>query len=508
MRTSNKIVALVFWSTLIRILLSVSVGLGNDEVYYRIYADHLEWNYFDHPPMVGWLIRLFTFNLQFDFPFFIRLTSILSGTATTVLIYLTGKKWKNENVGFLAAWIYSITIYGAIIAGTFILPDSPQVFFWALGLFAMIHAMDESMEKKKQDRWMLLFGIANGLGLLCKVHMIFLWGAFGIYILFHSRQWFSRWSLYAAALLTILFFYPVIHWNIENDFITYRFHSNRVKNTTGGFRIDTLIPFILGQFFYTQFLLFPFFIQAIRKRLLLLRLPGLSITKLLLYSALPLILVSLYLSCFNTVLPHWTGPSYLGICLITADWYWENNKSEKLIKWTKIATIVTVSLLFLSVLLINFFPGTIGKKGNIDIGSGDFTLDMYGWEQSKNKIDTILKKDIAAQRMKKDAVFLSHKWFPAAHEDYYICKPLKQDILVIGDTMDTHQYAWINPKRKKLTYKDDAYVLIPSNYYDDPFQRWGSQFEKIEIADTIPIIRSGACVKNWYLYRLHGFHSK
>lgn len=507
MQHSKNILKLVFWSAIIRIVLSFSVGLGNDEVYYRMYADHLELNYFDHPPMVGWLIRMLTFNLNFDMPFFIRLTSILSGTATTLLIYQIGKKWKNEDTGFIAAWIYSVTIYGAIIAGTFILPDSPQVFFWSLGLYCLIQILDGKTEKNKQDKWMLLFGIANGLGLLCKVHMIFLWGGFGLYVIFHDRKWLGRWSIYTAAILTLFMFYPVIHWNLEYDFITYRFHSNRVNNTSQGFRIDTLIPFILGQFFYTQFLLFPFFIAAIAKSI-----PDfkrLSKTRLiLLYSSLPLILVSLFLSCFNTVLPHWTGPSYIAISLITANHYLEFGKKEKLMKWIGASTKLTILLLLLAVLLINLYPGTLGKKGNADLGSGDFTLDMYGWQQSKNAVDSVLQMDKSTNRMKGNPFFISHKWFPAAHIDYYICKPLKQEMLVLGDTMDIHQYAWINNYRQKPLANDDAYALIPSNYFDDPYLRWGNQFERIEPADTIPINRSGVCVKRMLLYRLHGYKLK
>jgi hypothetical protein len=228
----------------------------------------------------------------------------------------------------------------------------------------------------------------------------------------------------------------------------------------------------------------------------------------LVYTALPLLLVSLYLSCFNTVLPHWTGPAYIAITLLTAAWYAENNKTEKLIRWTRISTYMTLILVAVAVIIIQFLPGTLGKKGSFDLGSGDFTLDMYGWNQGRNKMDDVLKKDVQQKRMKDNAVFLSHKWFPAAHEDFYVCIPLKRDLLVVGDTMDIHQYAWINPKRKSLQVNDDAYVLVPSNYFDDPVARWGNQFESHESADTIPILRSGVVVRKMLLYRFHSYKSK
>jgi len=54
-------------------LVAYSLELGNDEVYYQTYAQHLQWNYFDHPPMVALLIRLSTINLFFHNEFFVPL---------------------------------------------------------------------------------------------------------------------------------------------------------------------------------------------------------------------------------------------------------------------------------------------------------------------------------------------------------------------------------------------------------------------------------------------------
>ena len=111
---------------MVRCITASCIELGNDEVYYRMYAQHLQWNYFDHPPMLGWLIRFTTANLFLDNEFFIRLGAIVSAAITTWLIFLSGKKLSNDYTGFLATAIYTAAIYGSIIAGTFILPDSPQ----------------------------------------------------------------------------------------------------------------------------------------------------------------------------------------------------------------------------------------------------------------------------------------------------------------------------------------------------------------------------------------------
>ena len=62
MNFRKKTFLLIALAFLLRLIIAASIGLGNDEVYYRLYAEQLQWNYFDHPPMVGWLIRFFTAN--------------------------------------------------------------------------------------------------------------------------------------------------------------------------------------------------------------------------------------------------------------------------------------------------------------------------------------------------------------------------------------------------------------------------------------------------------------
>src|SRR6185312_5993600 len=108
--------------------------LDNDEAYYFTYALHLQWNYFDHPPGVAILIRLSTLNLFFTGELFVRLGAIICAASGTWLSYCIGKLIRNERTGFYAAVLYNTSIYSGIIAGVFILPDSPQIVFWLAAL--------------------------------------------------------------------------------------------------------------------------------------------------------------------------------------------------------------------------------------------------------------------------------------------------------------------------------------------------------------------------------------
>jgi 4-amino-4-deoxy-L-arabinose transferase-like glycosyltransferase len=502
----KKTLVLIAVASFLRCITAACIGLGNDEVYYRMYAQYLQWNYFDHPPMVGWLIRFTTADLFFDNGFFIRLGAIISAAATTWFFFLSGKKLNNDYTGFLAAVIYTATIYGSIIAGTFILPDSPQMVCWASGLYLLIDIVQFNLTDKYAKRKIILFGFVMGLGMLCKIHTSFLWLGFLLYIIFYNRQWLKEPTLYIAGIITLLFFYPVIKWNIDNNFVTYLYHSNRVKMAGGGFDITSFATFTAGQVMYYNPVIFFFIIAAtvaaFKNKLQIL----LAEKRLLLLCSLPLIIIAVFISLFKNVLPHWTGPAYSGLILLTACYFSTNKKAipAPLFMATALLAVITTA----GIIVINFMPGTLGKKDKLFLGDGDFTLDMYGWDSLKKDLQQIFQRDLQTNTMAGDAVIISNKWFPAAHIDYYIALPLQKDVIAIGDTSDIHQYAWINKERKILQAGDDAYCIVPSNNYFDVRAVYAAYFATILNPLVIEQKRSGTTCRYFYIWRLKNFIAK
>src|SRR4051794_35127895 len=81
---SQKKYAFLFYFILawlaINIFQAIFTGIDGDEAYYWIYSQHLQWGYFDHPPMVALSIRLGeSFGHGY---FFTRLGAILFSAAT------------------------------------------------------------------------------------------------------------------------------------------------------------------------------------------------------------------------------------------------------------------------------------------------------------------------------------------------------------------------------------------------------------------------------------------
>lgn len=511
MSYSKKTILLIIIATVIRCIAAGSVELGNDEVYYRIFASHLQWNYFDHPPMVAWLIRFSTVNLFFDSELFIRLGAILSAAAATWLLFLTGKKLGTAQTGFYAAAIYTATIYGSIVAGTFILPDSPQMVCWTAGLYLLCDVTDSKNIRNSKRRKILLFGIVAGLGMLCKIHTSFLWLGFLLYIILYNRRWLFEPVIYFSGIITLLFFYPVIKWNIDNDFITFLYHGSRVNISRGGFDLTNFLSFAFGQVFYCNPLIFVYMIIALMAAFKN-QLPIYVFQKrLLILSSLPLIFLAAGISLFKNVLPHWPGPAYSGLILLTACYFSKRKKKNGLPvkRILPVPVIIANALLILimsgAVLSINFIPGTLGKKDDRQRGDGDFTLDMYGWKQMAKTFRQIVTDDQRRGIMKPEAVIISNKWFPAAHIDFYLAMPLKKDLLAIGEISEIHQYAWLNKERKKLMPGDDAYCIVPSNDYFDAGRYFAVYFSSTGLSQTIEQKRNGVICRQFYVWQLKNY---
>jgi hypothetical protein len=503
MNYKKKTLQLILVATIIRCIVACSINLGNDEVYYRMYAQYLQWNYFDHPPMVGWLINFTTVHLFFDTTFFIRLSAILSAAIVTWLFYLCGKKIGNKSIGFLSALIYTTTIYGSIIAGTFILPDSSQLIFWLLGLFCLLQICQQQKNDKHTNMWVLLFSIAVGMGMLCKVHSIFLWIGFVGYCLLYDRNRFKQSTFYYAIIITLLFCYPILKWNINNNFVTYKYHGNRVNVVSTGINLSYTVSFLAGQVFYFNPILIFVFIKSVFKAIKN-KLPiQVSHKNILLLCSLPLISIATIISLFKNVLPHWTGPAYTSIIIFTAVHF--SNFKKNIATILKFAYYFILVVSFVGIAIINFYPGTIGKKDELLLGEGDFTLDMYGWNSIKKDVQLFFDDDIKKGLMKPNASIICNKWFPAAHIDFYIAMPLHKKMIAIGDTNDIHQYVWINKERKKLIKGDDAYCIVPSNNYVDVKNIYGNKFEKILEPQIIFQKRNGTICRKFYLFKCKNF---
>lgn len=494
---SKKVLWLILIVSLLKLVTASLIELGNDEVYYWTYAVQPDWNHFDHPPMVGWMIRLTTFNLHWVSEVSLRLGGILCAALSTWFIFKTGKLIGNEKAGWYSALVYNCSVYTGVIAGLFIMPDSPQMPFWTASLYIMAHLFIRN-DENKLSTWLVL-GLMIGLATLCKVHGLYLWAGFGLFLLLTRAKWLLNWRLYAAAFVTLLCVLPIVYWNVINDFITYRFHSGRVMHTT--IQWDMLGREIGGEIIYQNPVVFVLlliaFVAMLRKRI---RFNRKKASTWLLCMSVPMILLFWGVALWNPTLPHWSGPAYIPLFFV-AGLYLEKRSRHVFPGFIKVAGVLMILVLIAGVALVRLSPVNFGSHEKANYGEYCPTLDLSGWKDLSKTFAAEARADIASGRMKNDAPILVNKWFPGGHIEFYTSRETGLRVLGIGALEDIHKFAWLNKERAPLKKGDDAYVIVPSNLPMDVREVYGKHFTSVS-SYTINQRRNGGVVRYFYVYRL------
>jgi hypothetical protein len=421
------------------------------------------------------------------------------------LIFKIGSRIRNPHMGWIAAILYNTSFYSSIIAGVFILPDSPQVLCWLLSMYFMIRILENKSQGWKGIVQFILLGFFVGVCIMSKVHGIFLWLGFGGYIIFHRRDLLLSPMLWVSVILCLAIIFPIYLWNLDNHFITYHYHQGRISFWGNKPDPDHLLQQVLGSVFYSNpvnFILYILTFYALAKGKIK-KLP--NEYPLLLWLSLPLILVLFWTSAFNDTLPHWSGPAYLSVMLLAACWLDEQTNQSLTSKWLKTACWVYTAIVILGVISIRFLPFRIGSNVEKNLGKGDITLDMIGWSSFSLQFDSLFRADIKAGRMKPEATLISDYWFPAGHLDHYYSIPYHHNLLALGPINDIHHFAWLNQRQPRLIKGADAYFIYPSNYYGPPRDTLKNNFARVEDSILIPQFRSGNLVRNFVIYRMHDF---
>jgi 4-amino-4-deoxy-L-arabinose transferase-like glycosyltransferase len=493
----NKVYIFIVLISVVKIFFAAFLELGNDESYYYTYALQPQLNYFDHPPFVGILIRFTTLNLTWVNDVSLRLGAIISCAVASFFIYKIASTLHSTIAGWFAVLFYHFSIYTGIIAGFFIMPDSLQMPLWCASLYLMVTIIHH--KKIPTKKWLLL-GLLIGLATLCKVHSLYLWLGFGLFLLIYRVKWLAIWQLYAAVGITLLCCIPILLWNIQNNFITYTFHSQRVSHTS--LNIDAFIQELVGEMLYQNPIIF--FVLVATTIYFFSRKSESVISKenraLLFFLSIPMIVLFWCLSLFNDILPHWSGPGYIALQVMGAIYLAETQK-----KWKKKLPLFAGGLLGVLFVATVFFTHIYGKnfgnKSMTNYGEGCPTLDISGWKEMSKEFAYFYKSDLQNKNI-KNPVIIINKWFPACQLELYTSKLCGLPIVAVGELQDVHQFAWLNKIRPQIKLGNDAYCIIPSNQFVDVKATYKKYFEKIELATTLNHIRGHNMVRYFYVYRL------
>lgn len=332
MSKRSKILLLV--STIFNLIYNTTLPLHPDEAYYWAWSRHLELSYFDHPPMVAYFIRLTTLFSQSEFA--IRLTAVICMTVAAWVLYRLSLGLFGEHIADISLLIMMflpVTQAGYLI----VTPDSPLVLFWSLTLYCIYAALWE-----KKSRFFYWAGISAGLLLLSKYTGILLFPAIFLFLLLSKfRKELTRRDIYITLSLALIIFAPVIIWNAQNDWVSFRFQLTHGMGGDREYSLKHLGDFLGGQAFVAN----PIFMLAILyyairyikanfrdEKLLFLATPFLFTFAFFLYGGLS-----------KKSEANWAVPAYLTGTILLA--YWISKYNRRWIYYSGIALTVVMIVL-------------------------------------------------------------------------------------------------------------------------------------------------------------------
>ena len=206
-------------AAVLRMAVVAPLYLLDDEAYYWVWSRNLALSYFDHPPMTAWMLA--GFNAVFgDGLLAVRLPAILSVlVASWAGVCLTAKIYKAPAV---SGHYLFMTVVAALFFGTAMVmaPDAPMTLFTALTLYFFYRAVFED----SRGAWYAT-GVFFGMALLSK-YIAILWGLALAAFLFSSpaqRRQLKTAPPWIAVGLALLVFSPVLVWNAQHDWASFRF---------------------------------------------------------------------------------------------------------------------------------------------------------------------------------------------------------------------------------------------------------------------------------------------
>lgn len=494
----KKVLILIAAIGIFRLIIAFTVQLGNDESYYWLYSQHLKLNYFDHPPMVAFLIRVTTLNLWLQNAGFIRLGSVLSCCIATWFMYKCVAQLSNEHAGFFAACLYNASFYAGVTAGIFIMPDSPEMIFWTWSLYLVVCI---TQHENKWKYW-LLFGIACGLCIMSKLHGLYLWVGVGCYTLLYKRKWLANIKLYTALAISIIICLPILFWNIRYNFITYKFDGARINIEGATHNWHYLLNELGAQFFINNpvnvvFIIIGLF--ALRKRFL----PRLQALTIFNFTGILLALTLITISVYKQTLPHWSGPAYISLLPLAAVYLDKRTKSNSPF-FVRLSVGLHVFVLIAVVLIIYFFPKNFGVPSGKYVGLNDISLDMYAWKQSGKKFDSIYTSYRQQNLIPANTPVVCYKWW-GAHIEYHFCRPLNIKMIGLGNMMDLHEYLWMNAIRKDSVNMQQAFCIVPSDEFYNVKNAYKNYYNRVDSVTSIQTFRGNKPAHNFYVYHLSGW---
>ncbi len=391
-----------------------------DGAHYALYGLKLDWSYFDHPPMVGWLQALVLPFSHSDLAMRLVPIALMAGVALT-LFRLAERLFPGESpwLPFVAVVLFQCAPMVQMLS-LGLVPETPLLLIALTAATVLARTTDPDAGGPRTRDWLLL-GVLLGLGGLSKYTAVTLVATTllllprmgGLRALAAPGPWLA--VVVAAALVS-----PVLLWNRAHDWASFTY---QIDHGTGGDGWD------VGNFLQTQAAQLAAYtplvyvggwialVAAWRDR----RERGVAVTYAV---ALPVLLLFGWNSGHAPGLPHWTALGWAGTAPLLARWLlraWERRRSVRVLGW------ISAGLAGLAIALLHglpFLPGNPFPPYKHPLG------EIYGFRDAAAEL-VRLRDELATTPGPEPRLFV-HNWSRASRTAWYSREP----VIVLDDRYD------------------------------------------------------------------------
>lgn len=506
------IILLIFF-TVYRLLFIAngSFNLSEDEAHYWEWSRNLDLSYYSKGPMVAYIIFTFT-SIFGNTELGVRFGAIAVSLGINLITYLFISDMFNEKKAFYSVMLMNIIPLFAAGAIIFTI-DPPFFFFWCLAIFFTHKAINYD------KRWWYAVGIALGMGILTKYTMtLFIPLLFAFLLLSRANNhWVIKKEPYLAVIIGLLFFTPVILWNLQHDWVSFRHVAGQaglsderawslreaVKNFSEfiGIQIVIITPVIFAGMVYAGYRSVRGFIME-RRGMPCFCMEGSSQRNafhnpisgddylFLIIFSMPIFLFFLIYSLYSKVQGNWAAIAYFTATIATVAVFDEvyERKRSSFLKITIISGIVIASLVT-----------AVGHNTDLLKSIGipikpDPTARLKGWNELGNEISKINKG------MQKHTFIFSNRYQISSELAFYVDGHPKVYCVNLGRRLNQYDF-WEGFDR--LTGWDAIYVKGYGNAANDP--EIDNAFSSCEKVKAFIAFDDGYKQKTFSIFRCYNF---
>ena len=405
---NNYLFLLIFIILCIRIvgLYFSPLEVQGDEAQYWYWSTYFDWGYYSKPPLVAWIIGLFT-SIFGNSIFILKLPSLLAHFLTSLVLFNLSKVFNRNTEESLWLSITYLLFFAVSLSSNIISTDPFLLLFWSSSLLFFKICLN-----KKTFKNIILTSIFVALGFYAKYAMIYFFLCSIILILFTDNKKELIKSILIISFFVLILISPHLYWLYSTNWVTFIHTGDNFNWNASLYNFEQLFNFIVSQFFISTPIILFIFIKQFAKTKKFIQSYSFEIS----YS-LPILVLITAQSFISRANANWSSVAFIGVSMIAVNILYKNYKKIFLLN-TAIGLVV---LILVSIFIIN--PPNISPF---------------------NKL----------QGMKD-----------AAKEIQFLDESLNSDYIVFDDRMNIAKFLYYLPsKSKKLRYL--SYGNYPGNHFE------------------------------------------